>query len=118
MGKKYLNKVNQLVRRMVTQLLLEQSNDPTIRSGDHHRCERQPRHDTRRSLLQHLRCGGRDAGVQAALDGAAGWLRGQMAPTLRLRNIPQLVFRYDPSLVHGARIDEILNNTTVRTAGR
>ncbi len=32
--------------------------------------------------------------VQQALDGAAGWLRKEMAPTLRLRNIPALAFIY------------------------
>jgi len=109
MGKKYLNKVNRLVRRVVTQLLLEHSNDPrfeavTITDVSVNR-------DTTRAEVFYSVYGAEDEmpAVQAALDGAAGWLRGQMAPALRLRNIPQLVFRYDPSLVHGARIDEILN---------
>jgi len=109
MGKKYLNKINQLVRRLVTQLLLEQSSDPrfeavTITDVSVNR-------DTTRAEVFYSIYGAEDdfANVQAALDGAAGWLRSQMAPTLRLRNIPQLVFRYDPSLAHGARIEEILN---------
>jgi ribosome-binding factor A len=51
--------------------------------------------------------------TQTALDGAAGWLRNEMAPTLRLRNLPHLVFTYDPSLAHGARIEELLHELHV-----
>jgi len=46
--------------------------------------------------------------VQEALDKAAKWLRAELAPTLRLRNLPQLIFVYDPSLEYGDRIDAIL----------
>ena len=47
--------------------------------------------------------------MQGVLNGAAGWLRAQLGPTLRLRNIPELVFVYDPSLEHGDHIEAILH---------
>ena len=108
MGKKYINRINQLIRRMVAQLLMEESNDPrltevTITGVSVNR-------DTTRAEVYYSIIGTQDEimEVQAALDGAAGWLRSKMAPGLRLRNLPQLVFVYDPSMAHGARIDEIL----------
>ena len=108
MGKKYLGRVNQLLRRKITQLLLEESNDPrltevTITDVSTNR-------DTSRAEVFYSIIGSAEdiAEIQKVLDGAAGWLRSAMAPTLRLRNLPKLVFTYDPSLAHGARIEELL----------
>ena len=109
MGKKYSRRVNQLMQRKVTQLLLEQSNDPrltevTITDVSVNR-------DTTRAEVFFSIIGTPEeiAEAQAALNGAAGWLQNQMAPTLRLRNLPKLEFIYDPSLAHGARIEELLH---------
>ena len=108
MSKKFLGRVNQLIRRKLTQLLLEESNDPrltdvTITDVDVNR-------DTTRAEVFYSIIGSADeiAEIQVVLDGAAGWLRNEMAPTLHLRNLPRLVFTYDPSLAHGARIEELL----------
>ncbi|MGC9521847.1 MAG: 30S ribosome-binding factor RbfA [Anaerolineae bacterium] len=108
MGKKYLRRVNQLIQRKITQLLLEESNDPrlagvTITDVSVNR-------DTTRAEVYFSIIGDSEeiAEVEAALNGAAGWMRQQMAPTLRLRNLPELVFIYDPSLAHGARIEALL----------
>ena len=108
MGKKYMRRINQLIQRKVAQLLLEQSRDPrfsqvTITDVNVNR-------DTTRAEI-FFSIIGSDAEINeigAALNGAAGWMRTQLAPTLRLRNIPQLIFIYDPSLAHGARIEELL----------
>lgn len=108
MGKKYMNRVNQLIQRKVTQLLLEESNDPrfaevTITDVNVNR-------DTTRAEVFFSIIGTPEeiAEVEAALNGASGWMRTQMAPTLRLRNIPNLIFVYDPSLAHGDRIEALL----------
>ncbi len=108
MGKKYLRRVNQLIQRKITQLLLRESNDPrfaqvTITDVSVNR-------DTTRAEVYFSILGDPEevAEVEAALNGASGWLRRQMAPTLRLRNLPELIFIYDPSLAHGARIEALL----------
>lgn len=44
---------------------------------------------------------------QAALDQAAGFIRSRLGKKVRLRQLPQLKFRYDPSLDQGARMDEL-----------
>ncbi|HHE72216.1 MAG TPA: 30S ribosome-binding factor RbfA [Chloroflexi bacterium] len=109
MGKKYLRRVNQLLQRKIAELLLEESNDPrfsavTITDVSVNR-------DTTRAEVYFSIIGTPEeiAETQAALNHAAGWLRSKLAPTLRLRNIPQLIFIYDPSLAHGERIDALLH---------
>ena len=47
--------------------------------------------------------------VLAALEGARGFLRSQLASRINLRSFPRLRFRWDPSPVRGARIDELLD---------
>ncbi len=109
MSKKYSRRINQLIQRKVTQLLLEQSNDPRL--AEVTITDVSVNRDTTRAEIYFsvIATPEEIAGVQQALDGAAGWLRKEMAPTLRLRNIPALAFIYDPSLAHGARIEELLH---------
>ncbi len=109
MSKKYSHRINQLIQRKVTQLLLEQSNDPRL--AEVTITDVSVNRDTTRAEIYFSVIGTPDeiSEVQQALDGAAGWLRKEMAPTLRLRNIPALAFIYDPSLAHGARIEELLH---------
>lgn len=109
MGKKYLGRVSHLIQRKVTELLVRESQDErlsrvTITGVSVNR-------DTTRAEIYYSIIGTPEevTEVQAALDGAAGWLRNELAPTLRLRNIPHLVFVYDPSLEYGERIDSILD---------
>ncbi|HDQ35064.1 MAG TPA: 30S ribosome-binding factor RbfA [Chloroflexi bacterium] len=109
MGKKYLKRVGLLLQRKITQLLLEQSNDPRLSLITI--TDVIPNRDTTRAEVYYSMIGDPEERmeVQAALDGAASWLRAELAPTLRLRQVPELVFIYDPSLEHGQRIDTLLN---------
>jgi ribosome-binding factor A len=113
MGKKYMGRVSQLIRRKVTQLLIEESNDPRLENVTI--TDVVVNRDTTRAEIFFSIIGTAEdiAVTQAALDGAAGWLRNEMAPTLRLRNLPHLVFTYDPSLAHGERIEELLRELHV-----
>ena len=117
MGKKYLGRVNKLIRRKLTRLLSEESNDSRLENVTI--TDVVVNRDTTRAEVFFSIIGSAEdiAVTQTALDGAAGWLRNEMAPTLRLRNLPQLVFTYDPSLAHGARIEELLNELHVDDAG-
>ncbi len=47
--------------------------------------------------------------AQTALSGAAAYLRRLLARELRLRRMPSLEFRYDPSLALGARTLSLLH---------
>jgi ribosome-binding factor A len=47
--------------------------------------------------------------VKVALERARGYLRSQLASRIQLKSFPQLRFRYDPTSVRVARIEELLS---------
>lgn len=108
MSKKFQGRMNALILRHLSQILLEETNDPrltriTLTGVEINR-------DTTRAVVYYSLVGETEDIIetQRALDKAANWLRNSLVPVLRLRNIPQLVFRYDPSLAQGAHIEELL----------
>lgn len=48
--------------------------------------------------------------VQRALDGAAGYIRSELAKKVELRHIPELRFVYDESIDYGDKIEHILQD--------
>ncbi len=59
------------------------------------------------SSLDGSRAAGRAAEV---LNGAAGYIRRELAHRVRLRKTPELKFIADDSIEHGARINEVLHS--------
>ncbi|MBN1486886.1 MAG: 30S ribosome-binding factor RbfA [Anaerolineae bacterium] len=108
MGKKYQQRVSQMIQRKVTQLLITESNDPRLSRVNI--TDVSVNRDTTRAEIYYSIMGTEEEleEVQQALNKAANWMRAELAPTLRLRNVPQLVFVYDPSLAYGSHIDTIL----------
>lgn len=47
-------------------------------------------------------------GTEAGLNSARGYFRREMGKQLRMRYVPELLFRYDTSLDTGNRIDELM----------
>lgn len=54
--------------------------------------------------------------MMAALNHAAGFIRGQLGPILRMRFVPNLQFRLDTSLEQGERITRLLHELNVPPA--
>ncbi|MCL1917361.1 MAG: 30S ribosome-binding factor RbfA [Peptococcaceae bacterium] len=44
------------------------------------------------------------------LESAAPFIRSQVAHIIQLRHVPDIVFKYDPSIQHGARISKLLTD--------
>ncbi len=108
MSKKYRRRVSDLIRTHLMDLLGRKASDPRLQMVTITEVAVTP--DTVRADVHFSVLGGAEgqAKAQAGLDSAAGWLRRELGQRLRLRNIPELVFHYDPSLDHGERIDDIL----------
>jgi len=51
--------------------------------------------------------------VHAGLMAAAPYLRGHLGKMMRVKRIPELDFRYDPSLEEGAHIEALLANLDI-----
>ncbi|AFQ45503.1 MULTISPECIES: 30S ribosome-binding factor RbfA [Desulfosporosinus] len=48
-----------------------------------------------------------------ALNRAAGFVRSEIGKRIRLRHVPSIVFKYDPSIQHGAYIAKLLKDVGV-----
>lgn len=47
-------------------------------------------------------------GTEEGLNSAKGFIRREMGKKLRMRTVPEIIFKYDTSLDKGNRIDELL----------
>jgi ribosome-binding factor A len=109
MGKKYQRRVGDLVRTHLSDLLERKVNDPRLQMITITDVVVTP--DTTRADVHFSVLGGAEAQAQAqaGLESAAGWLRRELGRRLRLRNTPELIFHYDPSLERGEHIASILD---------
>lgn len=109
MGKKYQRRVSDLIRTHLTDLLERKVNDPRLHMVTITGVTITP--DALRADVHFSVLGGAEAQAeaQAGLASAAGWLRRELGCRLRLHNIPELVFHYDPSLERGEHIAGILD---------
>lgn len=55
----------------------------------------------------------READVMAALQGARGYFRHELAGRLDLRTVPQLHFHWDPTLAHAEHISQLLDSLEI-----
>ena len=109
MSRKYKRRVGDLIRTHLMDLLERKVNDPrlhlvTITDVD-------VTADASRADVHFSVLGGEEAQAETleGLQSAAGWLRRELGNRLRLRNTPQLTFRYDPSLERGEHIASLLD---------
>jgi ribosome-binding factor A len=109
MGKRYQRRVSELVHVRLSELLEHKSKDPRLALVTITDVEVTP--DVARANVYFSVLGGKEARDEAleGLRSAAGWLRRELGQQLRLRNIPELVFRYDRSVERGERISAILD---------
>jgi ribosome-binding factor A len=109
MGKKYQHRVSDLLRTHLTDLLERKVNDPRLQMVTITGVVVAP--DAARADVHFSVLGGAEAQAEAqdGLESAAGWLRRELGRRLRLRNTPELIFHYDPSLEHGEHIESILD---------
>jgi ribosome-binding factor A len=109
MSKRYQRRVSDLIRGHLTDLLERKINDPRLEMVTITDVVVTP--DVVRANVHYSILGGAEAQAeaQAGLESAAGWLRRELGRRLRLRNTPELVFHYDPSLERGEHIASILD---------
>lgn len=109
MSKRYQRRVAELIRTHLTDLLERKVSDPRLQMVTITGVTVTP--DAVRADVHFSVLGGAEAQAeaQAGMESAAGWLRHELGQRLRLRNTPELVFHYDPSLERGEHIASILD---------
>ncbi|MGD8243779.1 MAG: 30S ribosome-binding factor RbfA [Anaerolineae bacterium] len=109
MGTRYQRRVSELVHVHLATLLERETKDPRLGLVTITDVEVTP--DVKQAKVYFTVLGGKEAReeAQAGLRSAAGWLRRELGRRVRLRHVPELIFRYDRSLERGERISAILD---------
>lgn len=107
-------RVNELLRAELSDLILREVKDPRVGEGLITITEIRVSPDLRHAtvFVSHL---GTDAEREHALEGlqrAAPFLHRELVHRLRMRNVPDLVFRFDPSIERGARLSDLIRKVS------
>ena len=106
---KRADRVADLVKMEISDLLLKQVRDPRIGSVTITGVKVTDDLRTARVFFVELGKDQCSEDVRAGLGRAAGFLRRELGRRLRLRCVPELFFDYDPSFAYGNRIEELLS---------
>ncbi len=112
-------RVNELLREEISQLLLREVKDPRVSRGMVTITEVQATPDLRRAVVyvSHL---GTEEERKAALEGlqrSAPFMHRELVHRLKMRNVPELTFRFDPSIERGARLADLIHQVSSERAG-
>ena len=105
---KRADRVADLIKMEIADLLLKQVRDPRIGSVTITGVRVTDDLRTARIFFVEM---GKDTCSKEVLTGlgkAAGFLRRELSRRLQLRHVPELLFTYDPSFAYGSRIDSLL----------
>jgi len=106
---KRADRVADLIKMEIADLLLKQVRDPRIGSVTITGVKVTDDLKTARVYFVEL---GKDEcrpEVKAGLDKATGFLRKQLGSRLQLRLVPELQFSYDPSFAYGDKIERLIS---------
>jgi ribosome-binding factor A len=106
---KRADRVADLIKMEISDLLLKQVRDPRI--GSVTITGVKVTDDLRAARVFFVELGKDQCSeeVRAGLARATGFLRRELGGRLRLRCVPELVFSYDPSFAYGNRIEKLLS---------
>lgn len=107
-------RVAELLRAEISELLLREVKDPRVGRGMVTITEVQVSPDLRRAVVyvSHLGTESERVDAIAGLEHSAPFLHRELARRLSLRNVPELVFRFDPSIERGARLAELIQQVS------
>jgi ribosome-binding factor A len=108
------SRVNDLLREELSALLLKGLKDPRVAHGLVTITEVQVSPDLRHALVyvSHLGDDSERDEVLAGLQHSASYLHRELVHRLALRSVPELVFRFDPSIERGARLAELIQQVS------
>lgn len=109
MGRRYQNRVSELIHVRLSNLLERKVKDPRLDLVTITGVEVSP--DVSHAYVYFTVPRGERTREEAqeGLRSAAGWLRHELGQQVRLRHTPELIFRYDRSVERGERISSILD---------
>lgn len=109
MSEKHKARVEDEIMALVAELILRRVKDPRVANVSITRVEAAKDYSTAKIFYNIIGGSSDPAAVQQGLVSCARFLRGQIGRRLRLRVIPELIFRYDVSLDRAMKIDELID---------
>jgi ribosome-binding factor A len=106
---KRADRVADLIKTEISDLLLKQVRDPRIGLVTITGVKVTDDLRTARVFFVELGKDQCSEGVRAGLGKAAGFLRRELGRRLQLRSVPELLFTYDPSFAYGNRIERLIS---------
>jgi len=112
-------RVGELLRAEISELLLREVKDPRVSRGMVTITEVQVSPDLRRAVVYVSHLGSEQERAEAleGLQHSAPFLHRELVHRLSLRNVPELVFRFDPSIERGARLAELIHQVSAARRG-
>ncbi len=113
-------RVNELLRAEISDLILREVKDPRVGEGMVTITEIRVSPDLRHAtvFVSHL---GTDEERKHALEGlqhAAPFMHRELVHRLKMRAVPELVFRFDPSIERGARLSDLIRKVSAENRER
>jgi len=102
------SRVSDLVKREVADLLMRRVKDPRVKAITITGVDVSK--DLRHAKVYFSLIGDEKAIrlAQAGLDSAKGFIKREIGLRLELKNVPDIVFKHDPSLEEGSRMEKLL----------
>ncbi len=108
MSEKHKARIEDEIMALVAELILRRVKDPRVANVSITRVEAAKDYSTAKIFYNVIGGAGDPAAVQQGLVSCSRFLRGQIGRRLRLRVVPELIFRYDVSLDRAMKIDELI----------
>ncbi len=107
-------RVNDLLREQLSELIQREVKDPRVAHGLVSITEVQVSPDMRHATVyvSHLGDPGERDEVLRGLAAAAHFLHVELMRRLKMRSVPELLFRFDPSIERGARLASLISDVT------
>ena len=108
-------RVAELLREELADLILREVKDPRVGRGLISITEVQVSPDLRRATVYVSHLGKSEEERVDALKGlenSAHFMHRELMHRLKLRHVPELVFRFDPSIERGARLASLINEVS------
>ena len=109
MAQRRLEKMNELLRQTVAELLLTRSKDPRLKAVNVTGVKVTA--DLKKAVVHYSTLAGEAerADIQKALVKAAGFIRSAAGEELRLKYLPEIKFEFDRNLEYAQHMAEVLN---------
>ena len=110
MSQRRLEKMSELLRETIAELLLRKSKDPRLK--DINVTGVKVTADLKKAVVHYSVLGGEEAKAAAAkaLAKAAGFVRASVGESLTLKYAPEIKFEFDRNLEYAQHMNELLNS--------